>query len=426
MTHLLRRARHPSVFTALLAFDLALVVPAVLSFHPAVGNGYLLDLDVYRTGARAWLDGGDLYADLPILAGFTLPFTYPPFAAAVLAPLAMPPLWVASTLLTVLSVVVMAGSAVLMARALGAPRQYWSLLAVAAIPFVLLFEPLRSNLAAGQVNAVLLLLVVVDCLALTPSRYRGALVGVAAAVKLTPAAFVLFFVLKRDRRAALNAVLSFALCSGIGFLCAPADSWRFWTEVLYETKRIGGPMFTANQSITGVLARFDVPPWLHTGLWLGLCAVVVGLAVAGIRKALAEGQTTLALALTALVPLLCSPISWSHHWVWAIPLVLALGVAGGGGRPPQVVALSGMSLFVLGAHWWFPATGNVERTWPMWQQLLGGGYTYWGFAVLGCAAAGLLAPKPRVPATHRATGGNRASVAKRVANHPEPAQISAT
>ncbi|WP_330274986.1 glycosyltransferase 87 family protein [Lentzea sp. NBC_00516] len=402
MTFLLRCTRHPAVFAALLAFDLALFVSTVLSFHPSVGNGYLLDLDVYRTGAQAWLDDGDLYADLPLLAGFTLPFTYPPFAAVVLAPLAMPPLWVANTLLTVVTVIVMALSTVLVARALGAPRQYLAVLAVAAVPFVLVFEPLRSNLAAGQINAVLLLLVVVDCLALTPSRYRGALVGVAAAVKLTPAAFILFFLLKRDRRAALNAVLSSAACSTIGFLCAPVESWRFWTDVLYQTKRVGGPTFTANQSITGVLARFDVPPWLHTGLWSVMGAVVVALAVVGIRKALAEDQTTLALALTALVPLLCSPISWSHHWVWAVPLVLALGAAGWQARPPLVLAISGMTLFVLGAHWWFPATGDVERTWPLWQQLLGGGYIYWGFAVLGCAAAGLLAPRRRVPATHRA------------------------
>ncbi|WP_245887036.1 glycosyltransferase 87 family protein [Umezawaea tangerina] len=402
MTHLLRWARHPAVFAALLAFDLALVVSTVFTFHPEAGNRYLLDLDVYRTGARVWLDGGDLYADLPLLAGFTLPFTYPPFAAAVLAPLTLPPLWVANTLLTVVSAVVMAGSTMLVARALGAPRRYWSVLAVATVPFTLVFEPMRSNVAAGQINPLLLLLVVVDCLVLTPSRYRGALVGIAAAVKLTPAAFILFFLLKRDRRAALNAVLSFVACSGIGFLCAPVDSWRFWTEVLYQTNRVGGPVFTANQSITGVLARFDVPPLLHTGLWLGLGAVVVGLAVVGIGKALAEGQTTLALALTALVPLLCSPISWSHHWVWAVPLVLALGVAGWRARPPLVLAISGMTLFTLGAHWWFPATGDVERTWPLWQQLVGSGYTYWGFAVLGCAAAGLLVPKPHVHATHPA------------------------
>ncbi|MCS7482903.1 glycosyltransferase 87 family protein [Umezawaea endophytica] len=408
MTHFLRWARHPAVFAALLAFDLALVVSTVLSFHPAVGHGYLLDLDVYRTGARAWLDGGDLYADLPVLAGFTMPFTYPPFAAAVLAPLAMPPLWVAGTLLTVVSVVAMAGSTLLVTRALGALRQYSSLLTVAAVPFVLVFEPVRSTLAAGQINAVLLLLVVVDCLALPQSRYRGALVGVAAAVKLTPAAFILFFLLKRDRRAALNVVVSFAVCSGVGFLCAPVDSWRFWTEVLYQTKRVGGPMFTANQSITGVLARFDVP---HTGLWLGLGALAVGLAVVGIRKALAEGQTALALALTALVPLLCSPISWSHHWVWAVPLVLALGRRT---RPSLVLAISGIALFALGVHWWFPTAGDVELTWPLWQQLLGGGYTYWAFAVLGCAAAGLLA-QPRVP-----------SPPDRQPDFSRPARISAT
>ncbi len=69
------------------------------------------------------------------------------------------------------------------------------------LPAALLLEPLRSDLAYGQVDIVLMALVTLDCLTVEPRWPRGVLTGLAAAVKLTPAAFVLFFLLRRDYRA---------------------------------------------------------------------------------------------------------------------------------------------------------------------------------------------------------------------------------
>ena len=66
------------------------------------------------------------------------------------------------------------------------------------LPAALFLEPVRNTLNYGQVNVALMALVAADCLAAAPRWPRGALVGLAAAVKLTPAAFVLFFLLRRD------------------------------------------------------------------------------------------------------------------------------------------------------------------------------------------------------------------------------------
>ena len=103
-----------------------------------------------------------------------------------------------------------------------------------------------------------------------------------------------------------------------------------------------------NQSITGLLARFGLTGAGREVLWLALAAGVLALAVLGMRRALAAGQPVLALSVNALAVLLCSPISWSHHWVWAVPLVLSLGVLGWRSRSVPLLAASAMAVVVFG------------------------------------------------------------------------------
>ena len=123
------------------------------------------------------------------------------------------------------------------------------------LPAALLLEPVRNTLAYGQINIVLMALVALDCLTEAPRWPRGALIGLAAAVKLTPAAFVLFFLLRRDYRAAAAAGVSFAAATAAGFVLAGHDSVRYWTAAVFQTGRIGNPATPANQCLQAVLAR---------------------------------------------------------------------------------------------------------------------------------------------------------------------------
>ena len=202
------------------------------------------------------------------------------------------------------------------------------------LPAALFLEPVRNTLNYGQVNVALMALVSADCLVVAPRWPRGALVGIAAAVKLTPAAFVLFFLLRRDWRAAGLAALSFCACAGIGFLLAWHDSVEYWTSVIFQASRPGSPAYAANQSIQGVLARAGLDPHSPAGAvtWLVLSAVVVALACLGMRRAFAASADAWALSLNAFACLLISPISWSHHWVWGETAVLTLAILGWRGR----------------------------------------------------------------------------------------------
>jgi alpha-1,2-mannosyltransferase len=381
---------------ALVAVNLAAVTAFLLSYsRHGVGFGpFRIDLAAYRAGGRTWLHGGDLYGQVPVIQGMQLPFTYPPIAAVVLAPLTLLPMAVAGTLLTVVSVALLAVVLRVFLRRLAGPAAA-SLWAVAwLLPGALLLEPVRSTLAYGQINIVLMALVALDCLAPAPRWPRGALTGLAAAVKLTPAAFVLFFLLRRDYRAAAVAGVSFAAASAAGFVLAGHDSMGYWTGTVFQTDRVGNPATAANQCLQAVLARAGLDPHSTLGLavWLALAALVVLLACLGMRHAFAASQDCLALSLCAFAALLISPMSWSHHWVWCAPALLVLADLGRRHHHRLAVATAacGLVLFVTAPQWWVGKFAGPEPSWPVWQQVIGSSYVLFAVVVLLLSARGRL------------------------------------
>ena len=410
----------------LIAINLAAVAFFLLSYsrHGVSFGPYRIDLNVYRIGSVAWLHGGDLYGVLPpTSSGARLPFSYPPIAAVLLAPLALVPMPVAVTLLTTVTIALTAlVLRVFLRSVIASPNvSWWSVCWV--LPVALFLEPVRNTLNYGQVNVALMALVSADCLMVGPRWPRGALVGIAAAVKLTPAGFVLFFVLRRDWRAAGLAALSFCACTGFGFLVAWHDSVEYWTSVLFQGSRPGSPAYAANQSIQGVLARAGLDPHSPAGAvtWLVLSAVVVALACLGMRRAFAASADAWAMSLNAFACLLISPVSWSHHWVWGETAVLTLAILGWRGRARDLpddrrehrgrtgrpdgptalmpgrlcgaIAAAGAVLFAVSPQWWFPSGGNHELHWSAWEQAVGSSYVVFAAAVL-LAAAGWPGRRP--------------------------------
>ncbi len=374
---------------ALAAANLAAVTFFLLSYHQhGISFGPdRIDLDVYRIGARAWLRGASLYGRLPPTpAGPRLPFTYPPIAAVLLAPLALVPATVAGTVLTLVTIALAAAVLRLFLRRL-------SLNPAAAgwlLPAALFLEPVRNTLSFGQVNVILMALVAFDSMAVEPPWPRGVLTGLAAAVKLTPALFVLFFLLRRDYRAAAIAALSFAAATGLGFALAGRDSVRYWTSVVFQVGRVGHPDYAANQSLQGVLARAGLSGLAGLAAWLVLSLAVLVVAGLGMRRALAAGEPCLALSLNAFAALLVSPISWSHHWVWCVPAILTLASLARRHRSrlAAAAAAGGLVVFAAAPQWWFPHGAGRELRWAPWEQAAGSSYVLFAVAVLVLAACG--------------------------------------
>jgi alpha-1,2-mannosyltransferase len=378
------RARLP-----LIAVTVALVTSNLVSSgrHGIGLSRYRIDLDVYRIGSLTWLHSGNLYGALPkTSAGIGLPFSYPPVAAVVLSPLAVVPMAVAGFALTLASIALTWVVLRVFTRSLSSRLGVWW-----PLPVALGLEPVRATLSFGQVNIALMALVAVDCLHPGPRWPRGALVGLAAAVKLTPAAFILFFLIRNDRRAASTAAVSFAAVTGAGLIVDWHDSMRYWTGVVFSTSRPGSPAYVSNQAISGALARAGLNPHSQGGsaAWLALSAAVVVIAVIGMRRALAAGEPAWALTVNALAALLISPISWSHHWVWAAPALMCLAVTGRrhSWRGGVAAAGAGLVLFVASPMWLLPHSGTSgELGLACCEQLIGDAYVIFGVVVLVLAA----------------------------------------
>jgi alpha-1,2-mannosyltransferase len=236
----------------------------------------------------------------------------------------------------------------------------------------LVLEPVEQTFSFGQINLVLMAAVVVDCLVSGGRWPRGVLVGLAAAVKLTPAVFLLYFLLRRDHRAAAVTVLSGAVATGLGALVAPAASMRYWAGGLAGAGGVSGSPFFTNQTFQAVLVRAGVDGLLMKAVWLALSGCLVLLAAPAIRRATAPA----ALVVTAGVGLLVSPTSWSHHWVWIAPGLLVLAVSAARARSglwAGVAALLAVT-FVVAPHRFLPHDDGRELSWSPAQQVIGASY----------------------------------------------------
>jgi len=426
----LKRPQSCLARAALLTANLAAVAFFLLSYsHHGVSFGpYHIDLDVYRLGARAWLRGGDLYGHLPATrAGARLPFTYPPVAAVLLSPFSLVPVTVAATALTLGTIGLVAVVLWVFHRRLAGPAagSPWALAWL--LPPALFLEPVRDTLGFGQVNVVLMALVSLDCLVQRPHWPRGALIGLAAAVKLTPAAFVLFFLVRRDGRAACTAAVSFAAVTAIGFAVAWHDSMRYWTGIVFQVGRAGSTQSASNQSILAVLVRAGLDPRTPAAIaiWLALSAVAAAVACHGMRQALAASEDCLALSLNAFAALLISPVSWSHHWVWCAPALLTLTALGAGRRSrlPLAAACTGLAIFAAAPQLWLPDGPNAELRWAAWQQAIGNSYAIFAAVILLLASSAAMLPARRLTERSRQPAAIRRAdaVAARIYS-PAPGQ----
>lgn len=363
------------------------------------GRRYGLDLHVYRDSVTAWRHGLNPY-DGSYTAS-RLDFTYPPFALLALWVLAWGPFALTQWVLWAASLAAVTASVALVRRAAGAPggARLWCTSFAWTGAAVLVLEPARSGLDYGQIEAVLMLLVVADLL-VVPAPFRGVILGVASAIKLTPLVFLIVLVTRRDWASTARALATFAVVSAGTWLLWPAESRAFWRHDVVQTSRIGKVTDPSNQSWNAVLHR---PPFPTTGLapvWLLLSVVTLALSATIAWRCAGTDRRAWAVVAVALAGLLVSPISWSHHWVWVALLPPLLVEAGRRSLPGAVRPLLWglVALTVAGPYWW--GSGTI-------REALDAVLPVWTFAVLA-VWAGLEVRDWRSGSRHQAVAAEAA------------------
>lgn len=317
-----------------------------------------VDLLVYRFGAGRVLAGQDLYSIGLTGNPRTLLFDYTPFAALCSLPLTL----VTSPAAQVIGLVVNAALLVYVVRRtlvwLGVTTStgLWSLGALLT-GLLCWLEPVRLSLQLGQVNLLILAVVVADLLGPDTRRWAGVGIGVVAGIKLTPALFVVYLVLTGRRRAAVVATVTFAATVLLGFLVLPRDSGYFWLRGGFDdvARITSDPV--ANTSLKGLFVRMHLTGAPTIVATSALAVVALAVAVLAWRRGLA----VLGVAVAGMASAALSPFSWSHHWVWVVPLMVHLGHrAYVVGSRSALVAL--WLSWVVFAGWVVRTTGDTPET----------------------------------------------------------------
>jgi alpha-1,2-mannosyltransferase len=356
-----------------------LSVAARLAWTYLVPNGAnFVDLHVYVGGAAALDHPGTLYdyvyADQT--PDFPLPFTYPPFAAVLFYPLHLLPFgvvafaWQVGIIAALYGVVRLSQRLLPPSSAAGGRRvaMLWTAVGIWT-------EPLRSTFDYGQVNV---LLVLAALYAVYTSKWwlSGLLIGLAAGVKLTPAVAGLYFVGARRWATVLCSAVVFALTIGVSALVVGDQVRVYFTELLGDADRVGPVGTSFNQSWRGGISRIlghdaGYGPVVVIGVAMtAVLAVLAWRAIGGAEDRLG------AIVIVELFGLLLSPISWTHHWVWLIPLMIWL--LHGPLRAQlgaRVLGWGWLALIVVGVPWLLsfaqPTIWVIPRPWYLaWAGLV--------------------------------------------------------
>ena len=398
----------PPLLVALLTAPIAFQGGSILPWHPR-----MIDLDVYRGAGGLVLSGGDLYAHTD-----GLPFLYPPAAALLSVPFTV--MGQVAAQLCWLAICV-AGLLAILHR-VGLSGWQLSLVATAA---VYLCEPVSQTLAYGQLGIVLVALVVLDVVPQPslpqpslpqpslpqpdgpppdgpppvgwrrafggPRLPAGVLTGLATSIKLTPALFAVYLLGAGRRRPAAGIALTTLAVAAVAAVALPGASAHYWSRLAHGDTGLPAEsiVYLTNQSVLGTWLRIVGLGGAQTLTGLLLAATVAGVGIYSAVRWHRLGRDIFAVMVCGVAGLLASPVSWSHHFVWVLPLGVLLFDA----ELPVATRVSGWVFvgWVSAAPFKrLPLGHAVELTYNGWQQALASFTALSGIAFLSVSLIGTL------------------------------------
>ncbi len=282
---------------------------------------------------------------------YTHPFIYPPPSLLLLYPLSWFDYPTAANGLLLVNHLAIAWICVLLLRAVF-PGGWRQSLGTAGASvwlcfYVMLFQATRITLGHGQVNLLVLLLVVLFWRMLASDRsdwWKALPLALAALLKVYPFLFVGMLVASGRLRAALATIVWIGIFAGLSIVLISEEVWVQWLREIAPTggygQSIGGQFSQAspnNLSINGWVARLFLDnPYTDSPLQCAQSARLIAyltslIVVAGtlttsflLSRRIRSDFLDIEVALYLCASFLIAPISWIHHLVFVIPAMIIL------------------------------------------------------------------------------------------------------
>ena len=311
---------------AALAFGLSLTAyVADVTMHPLHFTFRFFDLNIYNhAGLLVRHDPTALYT-WHFMPG--VQYLYTPFAAAGFAVTSLLPWALLKWLMAAASFAAVPLTVWVTFGQLGwrGRRRQAAVLGVSAV--ALWMEPALVSLQQGQIELVLMALIAWDLCQPDTRRWKGAGVGLAAAIKLVPLIFIVYLVLAGKLRQAAVAASAFAGTVLAGFVVLPRESVNFWlTGYFLHSGNFPAISLGSlrNQSLLAMVIRAPGVSAPGTALWLVAAAAVGFLGLAAAALLARSGRLASGWITCGVTGVLLSPISWDNHWVWVVPVLVLL------------------------------------------------------------------------------------------------------
>lgn len=281
----------------------AVIVALIMGFYSVITAWSIIakktvDFANYYVGALAFLNHETPYGmsaerfvelgRLSHIADVAMPYFYPPFAAALVAPLTLLPFDVATWIWnTASAAAIVAGTALL----LGENR--WKRAGLLVWGAVAAFVPILILLRLGQISGVLYL-----CVAFAIHAHErghpmsaGAALACGALLKITPIVLIGYLVWRGDWRAVAGAVLGTAVLVAVTLPMVGLAGWfDFFAVGLGTFHPVDAVAYPPNFTLNGMFLRLlsesqwvapiAVAPGLVRPLWIGSALIVVCATVA--------------------------------------------------------------------------------------------------------------------------------------------------
>lgn len=301
------KARMSKLKTQILAIALffASLLQVIFAVGKVIAGGKLADFEVYYNYSKIFLSGGNLYAQ-------NVPLNYPPSALLFFTPFSLLSQKTAEIVLTTLSIIALLTSLYLLTKPLIKNLS----LKLIIMALILQSFPIKFTLGMGQVNLIVLFLIVFSFIKDQENKQiqAGIYWGIASMIKLIPLPLALYFLAKKRYKALFTGLALFIISNLSLIATFPQMSGYFQNILPGLTSSVGKGVSIYDQSLRAFFMRLRLPQNYELSIFIGIILLI--LAVNKYRK---DRHDLTFYSLILAITTITNSFAWQHHFVFLIP-----------------------------------------------------------------------------------------------------------